>query len=406
MKIRSLLAASVFLGSVFIVSGCEDVVDPIVESCVVAPELARNPWLVASSAGHYKLRFETKTVGNYDGCVTVTLSDNTTEEALIISQVVTVDSPELSNSNNPDDDYDRPIYDAVLNVDDGGNWKLETVGDPVVGVIKPPALDEYKLVLMGDTNMVNTTGTTFITTTLLESAMKADPDAIVHAGDIVYNVYGDIWDNYFDVFGPHIANIPMIAAIGNHEYEFGQETAQYALPYVGAGIENADGGRVQVLDAGNLRVIAFDSNDEDIDEPEASEMWKAVDAALASAGDKMIALVFHHPIYTLSDHSPIMDLRSRVLAMDDKYDVNFVLTGHNHVYERFDIPDRFHTILSGGGGTFLYKLEGDDADSLAYLQKAKITYHYVAMSVDATSVTIAAYDLDEALIEKKTLLPK
>ena len=79
-------------------------------------------------------------------------------------------------------------------------------------------------------------------------------------------------------------------------------------------------------------------NSEESFEPGSSQ-YKFVDQDLQSASSrtdvKWIIVYLHQPMYTSpSHHPPVVSLRDAYHPLFDKYDVDLVLQGHNHNYQR------------------------------------------------------------------------
>jgi 3',5'-cyclic AMP phosphodiesterase CpdA len=64
---------------------------------------------------------------------------------------------------------------------------------------------------------------------------------------------------------------------------------------------------------------------------------------------------FHHPLYSDARyHGPDLDLRAVLSPLFQKYGVNLVLSGHDHVYERFKPFNGAYYFLLGNSGELRY----------------------------------------------------
>jgi hypothetical protein len=64
---------------------------------------------------------------------------------------------------------------------------------------------------------------------------------------------------------------------------------------------------------------------------------------------------FHHPLYSDGKfHGPDLDLRSVLAPMFQKYGVNVVFSGHDHVYERLKPQDGIYYFVLGNSGELRY----------------------------------------------------
>lgn len=377
--------------------------------------ILNGPVVLAGQAGSRILRWESSTAMKASGCLKVTAPDGSETSPDVLLNTVVVKNDNLFNPGDIPTPFNRYLQEVSIptSIDGTWRWSLSTQEGARDGSFVQNSGDSTVIALIGDANTdAKDKNGVAITAKMLTQINAAKPDLLVHAGDIVYNVYGDTWPHFFATFTTTFSHMVLLPAIGNHEYEFPGEIDQFTLPYIGGNSYAADGGRVQVVDVGPMRIISLDSNAYYPDtnggafsKAQIDAMWRKVEAALASAGGRLKTLVFHHPIYTLSTHPVTQELRDKVLALDDKYDINFVLTGHNHVYERFAIPGRFHTLLSGGGGALLYRLEEtvDDADSRNYLKFENRSYHWVKLEVTKTGVKATAIQMDGTILESVDL---
>ena len=192
------------------------------------------------------------------------------------------------------------------------------------------------------------------------------PDFHVLLGDVSYaNGFQPIWDAWFDMMEPFAARIPVMPAIGNHEYE--KDIGP--ISYLGRFTLPED--ELQyTFDWGDVRFVVANTvlgmTDTQLD-------W--LDKALAQARKdrvRWLILCQHFPLFgTTAGRGFNMPLITRESAVIDRYDVDLVLCGHDHVYER-SYPvvgrkpvtdERTHYrkgmgpihVIAGGGGAGLYK---------------------------------------------------
>lgn len=396
---------------------CEPVQDPKPKpaTCAGDGQLTIEPVLLPLTSGQYVLRWESAEEFDFAHCLTLSRDGGDEADIEIVARVNEVSAEDPFASTDEDYPLTNHLYDARLDVVQAGSyrWALVSAGQTREGSFTVSRGDIAHVALIGDTDTNLKEDDIAITEALLAQVMGSGAEALLHAGDIVYNVYVSPWADFFDTFGPLMRQMPMLPAIGNHEYEFDGEIDQYSRQYLTADPSAADGGRAMVLDVGPVRFVAVDSNGPasaqesgEFTDAQEDAMWQAVESALADAGDRIKVVIFHHPVYSLSHHLPLLSLRERMLDLDERYDINFVLNGHNHVYERFDVPEKFHTLVSGGGGAGLYTTEdvdNTDADSAAYRVHAADVFHWVDMNFSRSGLTIKTLDLDGAVVEEAEL---
>lgn len=213
---------------------------------------------------------------------------------------------------------------------------------------------------------------------VIDRALALDPDLHLAAGDISYaNGFPFTWEKYFADFEELFATRPFMTAPGNHEKEPGQGFTQYdarlneLMPLDPALLlEGAEAARRRWYDFtyGNTKFIALNTSADACADPAAGAVAEEaipiadyrcdrglpyerdltyqynqiqrdyLEETLREAADDprvtWTVVYFHSPLWTSSDHPPRMDLRDLWGPLLDEYDVDLVLNGHNHVYER------------------------------------------------------------------------
>ena len=116
-------------------------------------------------------------------------------------------------------------------------------------------------------------------------------------------------------------------ALGNHDT---QDQSVYAQLF------GQSDGWFYSFDKQGVHFVAM--NTEEAFEPGSSQ-YKFIDQDLQSASSRSdvnwIIVYFHQPMYTSpSHHAPVSSLRNAYHPLFDKYDVDLVLQGHNHNYQR------------------------------------------------------------------------
>lgn len=136
------------------------------------------------------------------------------------------------------------------------------------------------------------------------------------------------------------AGIKFYASLGNHD----KPNDRFYKPF------NMGGRRYYNFRQGNAEFFALDSNYMD----RAQLDWLQNALATSSAAWKIC--YFHHPIYTNARyHGPDADLRRRLEPIFEKYSVNVVMTGHEHVYERLKPQRGIYYFVLGNSGELRYR---------------------------------------------------
>jgi hypothetical protein len=197
-------------------------------------------------------------------------------------------------------------------------------------------------------------------TGLLLDEMLADTEGVVAAlGDTVYNsgAPDEYRDCYEPAWGRHGSRTR--PAVGNHEYKTKNATGYFE--YFGEAAGDPDKGWYSYT-MGTWQIIVLNSNCSQIggcDEGSDQEQWLRDELATAAA--KCTVAYMHHPRFssgTHGDDDSLIDL----WAVLDKYNVEMVLAGHDHNYERFGPmtadgsltgADGVQSFVVGTGGTYL-----------------------------------------------------
>lgn len=174
------------------------------------------------------------------------------------------------------------------------------------------------------------------------------------------NVYGggtddDFQTNFFQIYqnGPLLKQSALFPSVGNHDYDAYPKNQDhpdmayyqsFTLPTKGELGGLASGSEAYYsFDYGNTHFICLDSyaygkdNKRIFDGPSDQLTWLKND--LKATKQKWKVVFFHYPPYTKgtydSDEVPdLINLRAILPKVFDEYNVDLVLTGHSHVFER------------------------------------------------------------------------
>lgn len=250
----------------------------------------------------------------------------------------------------------------------------------------------------------------------------ADPDFHLMAGDLAYAQPGDFsfpddtrWDTWFSQNEGLFSTVPLMVGPGNHEKETVGGLASYRARFALPGQEV-----YYSFDYLNTHVLVLQSDRADASEVQPQMALFAEQDLLDAKARKdagtidFIIVMQHHPIYsnmraaiestyTERNTNPyLMVTEERLLH---QYDVDILLTGHNHLYERtvpmrfgqgttterstYTDPDGFIEVISGGGGEGLYRFKQKDDIASWSIGRAEC-FHYVRFDVDGRTLTARA----------------
>lgn len=179
---------------------------------------------------------------------------------------------------------------------------------------------------------------------------------IIHSGDLVDDGYVDgFWGEWFEAGGWIWASVPSIPVPGNHEY--GDNGGGYKLteswkPHFTLPETGPDGleERAYFVDYQGVRVVGLNSKEK------LSEQAGWLAQVLADNPNRWTVLTFHHPIFSAARNRDNEEMRGLWKPIMDKYGVDLVLQGHDHVYARGRGPQE--TFGSGGGAVYVISMSG------------------------------------------------
>lgn len=183
----------------------------------------------------------------------------------------------------------------------------------------------------------------------------ADLDLWMWLGDNAYCCGRDeeYQKGVFEYFSPELfSKTPIVSVPGNHEYYFeaGSEKTR-AIPYfdiISTPVNGENGGvpsgnkAYYSFDAGNVHFISLDSYGLDegrklYDRQSPQYQWLIKD--LTARQTQWTIVFLHHPPYTKRSHdsdaeNDLIELRRVLVPVFDAHNVDLVLSGHSHTYER------------------------------------------------------------------------
>lgn len=271
----------------------------------------------------------------------------------------------------------------------------------------------FRFLAFGDSGM----GT--VEQLLLAKKINAEKtDIVLPLGDLAYpmSTFVALEQNYFDVYGPLMSRAPFFAAPGNHDYYFKEGAAfidGHSTPT--DDIPKGDGGRYYSFDWGPVHFVVLDSNtplENFADGDDRMAAWLVRD--LTRTRKFWRIAYFHHPPYAsgVTEYAIQSDrVRRYLVPIFEKYGVQFVMSGHEHSYQRTkpmlegkpsSEPSGIVYVTSGGGGAYLYKHTVRE-----HMEKGGIDWHYLSAEVDQSRLKVRSIPLESATdLDSFTVAPK
>jgi hypothetical protein len=227
-------------------------------------------------------------------------------------------------------------------------------------------------------------------------------DLMIHTGDIAYDhgTLGDFEGKFFDVYGALLRRAPIFPASGNHEYDTADATAfreVFVLPENG---QPAGRERWYSYDWGDVHFVALDT------ERTGAEQAAWLEADLAANRLPWTVVYGHKPPHSTGEHGSDAAFVQFFVPILEAHDVDLVLSGHDHHYERFKPQHGVLYVVSGGGGKGTRDVSGGPITAYA-----EAVIHCVVVEVQGDTLTLHAIDavgreFDSAVLQKAAAVSK
>ncbi len=222
---------------------------------------------------------------------------------------------------------------------------------------------------------------------IVREIISFHPAAVFRVGDLVNDGNDpDLWRRFNEIHGPLMPVTEYFPALGNHEFDSPLYFEQFP---------RLNGRRWYSVDREGIHFTILDSNS-DLSPGSEQYKWLEKDLSAASGKDAVKALLFHHPLFDVSEKHKAdeKNLRPALMPLIEKYGVSAVFCGHSHDYQRYNYQGVYF-VVTGGGGSTLYGRERDDP----YLQKFAKAYHFCVLTAGKTAVKVKVIDADSNVID-------
>lgn len=261
------------------------------------------------------------------------------------------------------------------------------------------ATDAYSFCVIGDTQR-NPAATTRVAKIMWERR----PNFVLHLGDVVddgaakWQWTGDLFKPCQELFG----RVPVYPCIGNHEKNHDHYYKYFSLPKPEYHYS---------FTYGNAEFFSLDTNKSVAPD---SEQYKWLDQALAKSTAKWKVCYHHHPCYS-SDSDDYGNTwtgkttfgarqHKSLLTLYEKHNVDLVMNGHIHLYERthpiragkVDPKGVVHITSGGGGGS----LEDFDPVPAFFKRQQRVVYHCCYFTVLGGRLECHVFDDDGRLFDQ------
>jgi len=234
----------------------------------------------------------------------------------------------------------------------GNTYYYKVTGDQVTGtwnfVTAPDSWQSFSFAIFGD-NRTNEGDHASVVKGILGEGVPL----LINTGDMVeYGTLEANWQKFFDIEKELLRSTCFFPTIGNHEITIDIQLVNYKKYFTVP--ESKEGGKTYYsFDYGNTHFAVLNTND--LLNFSTMKGWLDADLKAASLrpGIEHIFTVMHHGPYSAANHGDNSTVKSEIVPLLKKYNVQMTFAGHDHDYERGEV-DGLRYLVAGGGGAPLY----------------------------------------------------
>lgn len=244
----------------------------------------------------------------------------------------------------------------------------------------------------------------------VERIIESNPlSFVINLGDLVEKgmIFSE-WDDFFKAANPYLKNTPMVAALGNHEFEkkLGRykPTKDEPLPKFFKDYFRWEGSPelgYYSIQFEFFTLVVFNSNLTVYTKEELDKQWAWVEETLKKnfLENRRVILGMHHAPFTSDEFYSSKEaviLREKLVPLVEKYKVKVVLSGHCHLYERSYVNGVHYIITGPSGGTFRNLVRENP-----YVEKVlpeKMTFGLVR--VNSQEISIKIFDQENNILDE------
>ena len=181
----------------------------------------------------------------------------------------------------------------------------------------------------------------------VRDAMARVPfDFALVAGDLAYETgtLSDHENNFFDVYEGLLRSVPFFVISGNHDYASDGAVFREVFALPEDGVPEANRERWYSFDWGSVHVVALDT--EQMNSAQAA--W--LDADLTSNQQPWTIVLMHKPPFSSGYHGSTIVAQDLFVPVFERHQVDLVLAGHDHNYERTSAIGDVVYVVTGSGG--------------------------------------------------------
>lgn len=299
----------------------------------------------------------------------------------------------------------EPGTTYIYQVGDGSTWS------PTLEFTTASETNKFSFSAFGDLQATSVGDMTrFVAAAKTIEEMEQRPLFNLNVGDVVdtddrYDYYS--YCGYLFNQRPGFANIDMVSAYGNHEYmgnadadniKFvnGHHTVapsdKYDAKVVGTGS--------YATEYGNMLVIALDwahKGDASVTDI-LKEQAKWMEEILSKTDKTWKIVTMHYPLYPYESTPGSQGILAPVL---DKYNVQLLLCGHGHTYERVQVYQNNYLVPPGDKRTFEPVIGGTLYFQLGDMTRSTQNGRWIHCAVDGKKMRVTSRDANNNVVENE-----
>jgi acid phosphatase type 7 len=230
---------------------------------------------------------------------------------------------------------------------------------------------------------------------VVRSLLATPSDFLVNTGDMVADgARADQWQSFFDIEASLLRDRALFVAIGNHELYDDGAGVSFARYF---GFPGPAGAPVSygTVRWSNVRFFFLNAMHDWSAGPERAWLERALAEADGEPGLSWRIAITHHGPWSSGPHGPSAELvAAHVPELLAAHQVDLVVSGHDHIYER-GVAGGMKYVISGGGGAPLY-----GTVPVASTRKAEAAYHFVEVDVDGAAIHVVARRIDGSVLDR------
>jgi hypothetical protein len=212
-----------------------------------------------------------------------------------------------------------------------------------------------------------------------------------------------LWDpEFFSEAQPLVSHVPLYAVIGNHEHD---ATITQELFYT----PSKDGRDENWVQRIGPSVMIGINGEKDFSKDSANAKW--LEQQLQQAQSAKFLFVFsHYPAWSSGGHgqqeahqgltATTRYARESIVPLLQKYHATAFITGHDHNYERSDLPEGLIEITAGGAGAPTVPFLNSDLDINPYSKVFSTKLHYCLFAIHGDSWSMKAITPDGQTLDE------